>query len=190
MAVGPRSPQGRLPAVLGVLLAACLLITAATAAGATAPGTFVSHRYGYSVVLPGGATRWSLAPAIVGWSLKTIEPGSPVFDTLTDLATGRRFVIAARRSPRGTTLAGWTAFAATTISVECTKPTSFSRTTLGGSPAEIFSWRCSDDLNTIGIAALHGTRGYFMFVPSPTNLSLASNRRAVDVFRRAFRFSR
>lgn len=172
-------------AVVGAALCAIGAASLAAAAAEAAPATkFVSKQYGYTITLPGSASDWGSSYAFVVWSTDTIEPGSPAFDTFLENRTGRRFAIAARRPPTGDTLAKWTAFVATT---PCMKPKSFTNSTLSGAPARVFKWRCSDG-NVIGITALHGSRGYFMFVLSPPGLSSASNESEFDAARRSFRF--
>ena len=164
--------------------AACV-VGAAQAAPTT---TFVSKRYGYSISFPGGAGDWSARYAFVPWSTDIIEPGSPAFDTFLDNRTGRQFVIAARRPPTGSTLADWTGFVAG--AVRCTKPKAFSDSTLAGTPARVFSWICPEQYHVIGIAAVHDSLGYVMFVPSPVTLSSASNESAFEAARLSFRFTK
>jgi hypothetical protein len=169
---------------LCVVVMALLLVPAATA---RPTATFVSKRYGYSLVLPGGSTRWRSSLAIVNWSSDSIGGiGSPAVDTFTDQLTNRTFVLAARRTRSD--LKHWTAFVASARPTNCGAPKALREDTLGGARARVLTWSCTDGYKVIVIAALHAGRGYFMLVASPTNLSRASDLRAFDAARRSFRF--
>jgi hypothetical protein len=163
----------------------------ATAAGAAPTTTFVSKRYGYTITLPGPARDWSASYAFANWSIGTISASSPAFDTFTDNRNNSSFSIGAFHEPAGTTLAKWTAFviAAVPPPPNCTKPKPLASSTLSGAPARILRWTCSDGTNLIGIAALHGTRGYFMWLGSSTSLSQASDQSLFDAARKTFRFT-
>jgi hypothetical protein len=174
--------ERRVPAAALAVIGAATLSAAATGAAPTTK--FSSKQYGYTVTLPGSPSGWSSSYAFVVWATDTVEPGSPAFDTFLENSTGRRFVVAARRPPGGATLAKWTTFVATTL---CTKPKSFTNSTLSGAPARVFTWKCSDG-NAIGVTALHGSRGYFMWVLSPPGLSAASNANEFNTARQSFRF--
>lgn len=172
--------------VLLAILGASLTTVSATAAPAT---TFVSKQYRYTITFPGSRSGWRASFAFAPWSTDTIEPGSPAFDTYLDTHTGRRVAIAARRPPTGATLAKWTAFAASAVDAACTKPKAFKRSTLSGAPARVFTWTCPNEFKVIAIAAVHGSLGYFMFVPSPLGLSSASSKGAFEAARRSFHFT-
>jgi len=178
-------------AALAAIGAVSVSAAAAAAGTGAAPTTrFVSKQYRYSIAFPGSSSDWTATFALIDWSTDTIEPGSPAFDTYLDSRTGRRFAVAARRPPTGETLAKWTAFTVGTVSSDCTKPKAFSNSTLSGAPARVFTWTCPNEFSVIAIAALHGSLGYFMFVPSPLGLASASNENAFEVARRAFQFTK
>jgi hypothetical protein len=160
------------------------------AAGTAAPETkFVSTRYGYSIILPGNSNRWQASYAHVTWSSGRLGPGSPGFDTFTDLQTERAYFIASRRPPTGSTLQKCTAFVISSHPPACLAPhASLAKSMLSGAPARLLTLSCTDGYFVIGITALHAQRGYFMFVASPTSISRASDRRAFDAARRSFRF--
>ena len=166
------------------MICCCLAFAAAAAAAAAPTAKFSSKEYGYTVNLPGSASGWSPSYAFVVWATDSVEPGSPAFDTFLEDSTGRRFVVAARQPPGGATLTKWTTFVATTL---CTKPKSFTNSTLSGATARVFTWKCPDG-NAIGVTALHGSRGYFMWVLSPPGLSNASNANEFNTARQSFRF--
>jgi hypothetical protein len=173
---------------LGVLLAA-LVVVPMTSARSSA--TFVSHRYKYSVVLPGASSGWSAEFASGNLSGSATEGAihSPLTDVFTELTSGRLYILASRANQPD--LQKWAQFV---ISIrpkpECGTPHSLPRTTLAGVPALAFSWSCGipADRQGIMVAALHAGRGYFMLVSSLTTTSRASEVRAFEAARRSFRF--
>ena len=173
---------------LWVLVAALLLVPAANARSAA---TFVSHRYKYSVVLPGASNRWSAELAMFNLSGSATEGAihSPMTDVFTELKTERLYILASR--PNQPSLKKWAQFV---ISIrpepECGPPRSLPHTTLAGARALAFSWSCAPPAGREGImvAALHAGRGYFMLVSSLATSSRASEVRAFDAARRSFRF--
>jgi hypothetical protein len=168
-----------------VIVSALLLVPAAAAAPAT---KFVSKQYGYTIVLPGGSSSWRLSYALVTWSAGSVEPGSPAFDTLTDLRVGRNYLVAARRQPTGSTLKQWTTSFISSPAFGCPTQSSLSNSTLSGVPARVFTYTCSDVPYGIGITALHDHVGYVMLVASLGSTSRASDRSAFEAARRSFRF--
>ena len=62
--------------------------------------------------------------------------------------------------------------------------------TLGGEPALAWTDACSDGYNVNKLAALHGRRGYMIFMLSPTTNDEAVDRRIFESIRRSFRFTR
>jgi hypothetical protein len=54
--------------------------------------------------------------------------------------------------------------------------------------ARVFAFSCTDGYRVDAVTALHAGHGYFVFVASPTELSLASDRRAFTSAQRSFRF--
>jgi hypothetical protein len=173
---------------LCVLAAALVVVPLGSARSAA---VFVSHRYKYSVVLPGASTRWSAEFATVNLSGSATEGAihSPLTDVFTEVATERLYILASR--PNQTNIQKWAQFV---ISIrpkpECGPPHSLPATTLAGEPALAFSWTCGTPAARRGImvAALHAGRGYFMLVSSLTTSSRASEVRAFDAARRSFRF--
>ena len=173
---------------LGVLVAALVVVPVASARSAA---TFVSHRYKYSIVLPGASNRWLAEFAGFNLSGSATEGAihSPLTDVFTELKTERLYILASR--PNQPNLQKWAQFV---ISIrpepECGPPHSLAHTTLAGAPALAFSWSCGSPAVRQGImvAALHAGRGYFMLVSSLTTSSRASEVRAFDAARRSFRF--
>ena len=144
---------------LCVLGAALVLVPVASARSAA---TFVSHRYKYSIVLPGASNRWIAEFASFSLSGSATEGAihSPVTDVFTELKTERLYILASR--PNQPNLQKWAEFV---ISIrpkpECGPPHSLPHTTLAGAPALAFSWSCGTSPGREGImvAALHGGRG-------------------------------
>jgi hypothetical protein len=175
-----------LPA-LCVLVATLLIAPSATARSAA---TFVSHRYKYSIVLPGPSDRWSAELAISNLSGSATEGAihSPLTDVFTELKTERLYILASR--PRQSNLRRWAQFVISIRPSDCGAPHSLPRTTLAGAPALAFSWSCGAPTGRQGmmVAALHAGRGYFLLVSSLASSSRASEVRAFDAARRSFRF--
>jgi hypothetical protein len=179
-----RAGAERWAAALCVIALALVLVPAAR----SAPNTkFVSKQYGYSIVLPGSSTSWSSSFAFITWSAGSPEPGSPSFDTYTDLRVNRLYLIAARRPPTGSTLAKWTRFAMSPGALGCAARPSVSNSTLSGAPARVFTYTCTDRYG-IGITALHDHRGYLMLVSSLPGTPQPSERLAFNAARASFRF--
>lgn len=173
----------RLPVAASLFIVAGLVLAPSTLAGGT---TFVSKRYGYSLRLPGGSSRWLSSLATENWSSGGIEHGSPGFDTFTDLRKGRIYFLAARAGR--SSLGRWTAFVVSARPAVCGAPRSLPRSTLAGEQARVLMWSCSDGYRVIVTTALHAHRGYVMLVASQTTLSRASDLRAARAARRSFRF--
>jgi hypothetical protein len=172
--------------MLCVVVAALLLAPAATARPAA---TFVSKRYGYSLVLPGSSSRWSAALAIVNLSGSATAGAihSPETDAFTDAESQRTYILAAR--PNQPNLQKWAKFVISIRNPSCGAPHSLANTTLAGERALAFTWSCTIGQRGIMIATLHAGRGYFILVASPTTLSRASDLRAFDAARHSFRFA-
>ena len=152
---------------------------------------FVSKLYRYSIVLDGRPNDWQASFAQVAWSTGRIDPGLPAFDTFTERQSQRTYVIGARRLPNGSTLENWTSFVISKRPLHCLAvPPSRSReSTLSGAQARLFTFSCTDGYSVKAITTLHAHSGYFVFVASPTSLSLASDRRAFVAAHRSFRFA-
>src|SRR4051794_37200013 len=173
---------------LCALVAALVIVPVGSAQSAA---RFVSHRYKYSLVLPGASNRWSAEFATFNLSSSATEGDihSPLTDVFTELTTERLYILASR--PNQANLPKWAQFV---ISIrpepECGPPHSLPHTTLAGERALAFSWSCGAPAGREGImvAALHAGRGYFMLVSSLAATSRASEVRVFDAARRSFRF--
>ena len=118
---------------------------------------------------------------------------TPHDETLRD----RKFVVAAKRLPGGTTLDDWTASHVATLESEadiasqpiCSKARAFRNTTLGGEPAREFQQACSPEYDVIVLTTVHRGRGYIFQFVSPKHNTAASDRRTYDAGRRAFGFT-
>jgi len=159
---------------------------AATAAPAASAQIFASQRYRFRVTL---GNDWSEQDATQAWNGKRLEGiGSSDFANFTDRG-GRALVAAAARVPKAARLAEWRAAMVRAAPDFCTESSAARRTTLGGEPALAWTSACSDGYKVNKIAALHGRRGYMVFLPSPTGTSAARDRRIFESIRRSFRFT-
>jgi hypothetical protein len=70
----------------------------------------------------------------------------------------------------------------------CTQSPSAARTTLGGEPALTWKQSCTDGFDVIKLAALHGARGYIVFIASKSANTNAADQRIFESIRRSFRF--
>lgn len=140
-----------------------VLFPVAAAAGSHAATTFASTHYGFSIVLPGGSSRYLVTPARTSWSGRTPEPGvDPSFDQINDLKTHSQYRVAAKSIPSSWTLRKWQSYTISTTDPPCTyKPGTLVTTSLGGSPALAYEVECSDG-PAFQLAAIHGHRGYFV----------------------------
>jgi hypothetical protein len=177
----------RIVAFLGWwVLAITSALVCSTVAAASAGTPFVSKRNGYSIVLPGSTAHWFAEYATDNWTDTTI-PGidDPQLDTFHDYQTGRLYLLATRPA---TSLQAWTKFVASAHPSVCSGARPLPASSVGGSPARVLTWSCSDGYQVFLLAAVHAHRGYMLLVASPTNLARASDRRAFDSARRSFRF--
>ena len=158
-----------------------------TATRAAAPQRFGSQRYGFRVTL----TRdWAGTDAVSAWNGKKLEGmDSPHFANFEG-PTGRGLVVAAARVAKGTGLAAWRAAMVRAAPPACSESSSVETTTLGGEPALAWVAACSDGYHVNKIAALHGRRGFMVFLPSPTANGKTTDRRIFESIRRSFRFTR
>ena len=62
-------------------------------------------------------------------------------------------------------------------------------TTLGGEPPLVWPVTCSDGFDAIQLAALHGDRGYVVYLASVTANDDAEDRRIFEGIRQSFRFT-
>ena len=125
-------------AALLLILAAATMTAVGHAASRSATATvaapmtsFVSKEYGYSFDLPGDKSRWIVGPARSRWTAGSLLPGDPQFDTLDDLASGRFFIVGARKQPAQSTLADWTRYFLSSQALACRRTSQVSRSTLG-----------------------------------------------------------
>lgn len=150
---------------------------------------FVSKRYGYSLVLPGSADRWLTVHAVVNWAGDTPSLSNPGFDRLTDMQTGRIFLIAARPVAKKTTVRKWTSFLIGVTNPGCTyAPQKLARSKLGGASARAYNLSCSEGV-AVDVGVVHAHRGYFFICLSRTPKLRAADRRACGAVSRSFRFT-
>jgi hypothetical protein len=151
-----------------------------------APQKFTSQRYSFHVTL---TKDWSETDAAVAWDGNKLQGlGSAAFANFTDPATGRTLVAAAAKVTNGMRLAEWRAAMVRAAPPISTESSSARQTTLGGEPALAWTSTASDGYHVNKLATLHGTRGYMIFLASPTANDDAQNRRAFESIRRSFRF--
>jgi hypothetical protein len=159
--------------------------TSTTTAAATQE--FVSNRYDFAVSVPQG---WSTYDAEAGWGGKSISgPGSLQFAAVADPKGSRTLMVAAAAVPTGMQLAEWQAAVARGTPKVCSQSPSAETTTLGGEPAVAWTVKCSDGFDGIQLAALHGDRGYVVYMPSATANDDAEDRQIFEGFRQSFRFT-
>jgi hypothetical protein len=156
----------------------------ATQAAATAQ-EFISERYGFRITLTGD---WSGVDALLDWDGENLQGlHSPAFATFSNPATGRTLVAAAAHA-EGMELAEWRAAMVRAAPPICSESSSDEETALGGEPALAWIATCSDG-DAIKLAALHGSRGYIIFMDSQTAKD-AEDRRIFESIRNSFRFTR
>jgi len=161
--------------------------TGATTATAASEGTFTSERYGFRVTPP---EDWSGADAEADWDGKELEElSSPRFARFEDWHTGRTLVAAAAPVPEGMELAEWRAAMVRATPAVCPDPSPVEETTLGGEPALAWTHPCTDGYDVNKLAALHGTRGYIIFLASRTANDDAEDRRIFESIRSSFDFT-
>jgi predicted small lipoprotein YifL len=147
---------------------------------------FASNRYGFRVTL---TKAWSEADATADWDGKELQGiGSPLFANFYAVG-GRVLVAGAAPVPAGTQLAAWRAAMVRAAPSACSDSPSAENMTLGGEPALAWTATCSDGYHVIKLAALHGTRGYMVFLPSQAANVDAANRRTFESIRQSFRFT-
>ena len=152
-----------------------------------APQEFVSKRYDFRVTL---TKDWSGEDASFDWDGKMLQGiGSPAFANFADLE-GRTLVAAAAPVAKRTQLAAWRSAMVRAAPSACSESSSVEKTTLGGEPALAWTATCSDGYDVNKLAALHGNRGYMIFLPSPDTNDDAVDRRIFESIRRSFRFTR
>jgi hypothetical protein len=146
---------------------------------------FTSERYGFRVTL---TEAWSGADAVVDWDGAKLQGlTSPAFANFRDPATGRTLVVGAARVAEGMELAEWRAAVVRAAPPVCSESSSVEETSVGGEPAVAWIATCSDG-DAIKLAALHGMRGYIVFLDSQTAKD-PEDRRIFDSIRSSFRFT-
>jgi hypothetical protein len=154
---------------------------------AAPPQKFTSQRYSFHVTL---TKDWSGTDAVVAWNSNELQGlGSAAFANFTDPATGRTLVAAAAKVTNGMRLAEWKAAMVRAAPPISSESSSARQTTLGGEPALAWTSTASDGYHVNKLATLHGTRGYMIFLASPTANDDAQNRRTFESIRRSFRFT-
>ena len=151
------------------------------------PREFVSHRYGFRLKIGRG---WSATDARVAWNGQTLQGlDSEQFANFNDPTGQRTLVAAAARVPKGMRLAAWRAAMVLGAPSVMTESRSAVRNTLGGAPA--LSWTSiGDGAHVRKLAALHGSRGYMIFLASPAERPDAEDRRVFEGILKSFRFTR
>ena len=172
----------RLVAGASFLVAVLALMLGPVAEG-TPKTTFVSKRYGYSMVLAGGSARYLTVHASTTWSGSGPGPSDPAFDQINDLKTHSLYMVAAKRIPPGWTLRRWTSFTISITVPPCTdKQQTLTKSSLGGAPALVYELKCAEGL-VFQLGAIYAHRGYFVIYTAD-----AVDRRAFKAALRSFHF--
>lgn len=160
----------RLAAASVVVLALVLV----AAAEATPKKTrFVSKRYHYTLLLPGGPGSYYNIHATGDWSGDF--PPNPDFDQISNIKSGRDWLLAAKLVPKGITLKKWTAYTSTRLNPHCKLIPGHSNAKLGGAPARRYEITCPEG-RVIAWAALHAHRGYWLICVPTLAKRLAAER--------------
>ena len=164
------------------------------AAGAQASTTtaarqqeFVSTFYGFAVTLP---QDWSEVDALFAWDGKELQtPGSPFFANFNSPTDNRHLLGASATVPKGMKLADWQAAMVRAHLPSCSEPAAVRATTLGREPALAWTEKCDGGtVNSNKVAALHGGRGYMIYMPSSA-ANDAEDRGIFEGMRQSFRFT-
>ena len=93
--------------------------------------------------------------------------------------------------PAGTQLADFQAALVRGTPSECStpSPSSVQNTTLGGEPALLWTVKCSDGYDGTYVAALHGDKGWVVYMPSAAANDDAEDQQIFDHARQSFRFT-
>jgi hypothetical protein len=159
----------------------------ASASKPASPHEFVSTRYGFAVSLP---QDWSETDASFAWNGNSLNtPGSPFFANFIDPTSHRFLMGASAKVPKGMQLTKWQAAMVRAHLPSCSEPSSVKATTLGGEPALTWTETCDGGtVNSTKVAALHGGRGYMIYMPSDAN-NAAEDRSIFEAMRQSFRFT-
>ena len=71
----------------------------------------------------------------------------------------------------------------------CSDTSSVRETTLDGDPALAWTATCSDGYDVNKLAAVHGERGYMVFLPSMAANDNAKDQQVFESIRQSFRFT-
>jgi hypothetical protein len=161
-----------------------------TARPAAPAETFLSKADHFRVAL---TKDWSESDATERWDGSQL-PGisSPTFARFSDPTTGRTLLVATARPAKGMKLSDWRAAMVHAAPAVCDESRSAKTTTLGGEPALAWTSKCSDGYQVNKLAALHGSHGYVVLLPSlaAAGTTDAENLRVFESMRRSFRFTR
>jgi hypothetical protein len=162
--------------------------TQASTTSASTTKEFVSDYYDFAVSLP---QNWAEVDATVDWDGVHISgPGSSQFANFPDFTTHRTLMAASATVPAGTQLTDWQAAMVRGTPDACPPPSSPPETTtIGGEPALLWTVKCSDGYDPIHLVALHGDRGYVVYMGSITANDDAEDRRIFEEIRQSFRFT-
>lgn len=160
---------------------------ASTTTRAATSQEFLSKHYGFAVTLP---QDWSQADALFDWDGKSLQgPGAPAFANFTAPTKDRTLMVASAPVPAGMQLTKWQAAMVRATPPVCSESSSAQTTTLGGEPALAWTVKCSDGYDVNKLAALHGHRGYIIYLPSATANDDTEDRRIFEGIRQSFRFT-
>ena len=128
---------------------------AATSARAANASLYTSERYAYRVEVPLGF----FVQATPGPWKGALAPGDPGVDTFTNADATIRVFAAARPLGRGVKRDEWTRRMRDGVPDLCSL-TKTSRRTVGGEPADVGSYSCSDGYQLLLATTVHGRRGF------------------------------
>jgi hypothetical protein len=161
--------------------------TSASTTSASSTKEFVSKKYGFAVTLP---DAYAEVDATVDWGGQyTAGPGSNQFANFPDFAAHRTVMGASAEIPAGTQLADFRAALVRGTPSECTPSSSVQNTTLGGEPALLWTVKCSDGYDGTYAAALHGDKGWVLYMPSAAANDDTEDQQIFDHARQSFRFT-
>ena len=176
------------PASAAASSAASTVVPGTPATAAPTAREFVSDHYGFAITLP---SDWHEQDANIDWPGVYLEgQGSPEFANFVDARGDRTLLVASATVPSGTRLTDWQAAMVRGTSPLCEESQTTESTMLGGEPALAWTAKCSDGYDVNKLAALHGHRGFVMYLPSDTANSDTEDRRVFEEIRTSLRFTR